>query len=57
LRGKPLARADLSGVLLVGGASARFGSPKALAVYEDQTFGARAWRTLGEVCAHRLAVG
>jgi molybdopterin-guanine dinucleotide biosynthesis protein A len=58
LTGEPrLARADLTGVLLVGGASARFGSPKALAVYEGETLGARAWRTLGEACAHRLAVG
>jgi molybdenum cofactor guanylyltransferase len=52
-----LARADLTGVLLVGGASARFGAPKALAVYEGETLAARAWRTLGEACAHRLAVG
>jgi molybdopterin-guanine dinucleotide biosynthesis protein A len=56
--GEPgLARADLTGVLLVGGASARFGSPKALAVYEGETLAACAWRTLGEACAHRLAVG
>jgi molybdopterin-guanine dinucleotide biosynthesis protein A len=58
LTGEPrLAHADLTGVLLVGGASARFGSPKALAVYEGETLAARAWRTLGEACAHRLAVG
>jgi len=58
LTGEPrLARADLTGVLLVGGASARFGSPKALAVYEGETLAARAWRTLGEACAHQLAVG
>ena len=50
-------RLDLTGVLLVGGASARFGSPKALAVYEGETLAARAWRTLGEACTHRLAVG
>jgi molybdenum cofactor guanylyltransferase len=43
--------------LLVGGASTRFGSPKALAIYEGLTLGARGWRTLGEACAHRLAVG
>jgi len=58
LAGEPrLPRADLTGVLLVGGASARFGSPKALAAYEGETLGARAWRTLGEACAYRLAVG
>jgi molybdenum cofactor guanylyltransferase len=58
LTGEPrLSRADLTGVLLVGGASARFGSPKALALYEGETLATRAWRTLGEACAHRLAVG
>jgi molybdopterin-guanine dinucleotide biosynthesis protein A len=51
------ARDDLTGVLLVGGASARFGSPKALAVYEGEPLAVRAWRTLGEACAYRLAVG
>jgi molybdenum cofactor guanylyltransferase len=43
--------------LLVGGASARFGAPKALARVEGQTLAERAWETLGEICAHRLAVG
>jgi molybdopterin-guanine dinucleotide biosynthesis protein A len=43
--------------LLLGGGSTRFGSPKALAIYDGQTLGARAWRTLGEACAHRIAVG
>jgi molybdopterin-guanine dinucleotide biosynthesis protein A len=41
----------------VGGESRRFGSPKALAVYEGETLGERAWRILGEACAHRLALG
>ena len=44
-------------MLLVGGASARFGSPKALAQFEGQTLAERAWRLLGETCEQRLAVG
>jgi molybdopterin-guanine dinucleotide biosynthesis protein A len=44
-------------VLLVGGASTRFGSPKALAQFEGQTLAERAWRLLGERCDERLAVG
>jgi len=52
-----VARPRLTGVLLVGGASTRFGSPKALARLGDETFAARAWRTLGEACDDRLAVG
>jgi molybdopterin-guanine dinucleotide biosynthesis protein A len=47
----------LTGVLLVGGASSRFGSPKALARLGDETLAERAWRLLGEVCDERLAVG
>jgi molybdenum cofactor guanylyltransferase len=47
----------LTGVLLVGGASSRFGSPKALALYEGETLAARAWRLLGDACDERLAVG
>jgi molybdopterin-guanine dinucleotide biosynthesis protein A len=47
----------LTGVLLVGGASRRFGSPKALAELEGETLAARAWRTLGDACDERLAVG
>ncbi len=52
-----MARPDLTGILLVGGASTRFGSPKALARLNGETLAERAWRTLGEACAHRLAVG
>jgi molybdopterin-guanine dinucleotide biosynthesis protein A len=52
-----LARPDLTGILLVGGASRRFGSPKALARLNGETLAERAWRVLGEACAHRLAVG
>ncbi len=52
-----MADPGLSGVLLVGGASARFGSPKALARLGGETLAERAWRVLGEVCGERLAVG
>jgi molybdopterin-guanine dinucleotide biosynthesis protein A len=52
-----VARPRLTGVLLVGGASSRFGSPKALARLRDETLAERAWRTLGAVCDERLAVG
>lgn len=47
----------LTGVLLVGGASRRFGSPKALASLRGETLAARAWRVLGEACDERIAVG
>jgi molybdopterin-guanine dinucleotide biosynthesis protein A len=47
----------LSGVLLVGGASTRFGSNKALATLDGETLAARAWRLLGEACDERIAVG
>lgn len=48
---------DLTGILLVGGASTRFGSPKALAKLDGETLAERGWRTLGEVCQHRIALG
>jgi molybdopterin-guanine dinucleotide biosynthesis protein A len=41
----------------VGGASRRFGSPKALARLGEETLAERAWGLLGEVCAERLALG
>ena len=47
----------LTGILLVGGASTRFGSPKALARIDGETLAERAWRTLGEACDERIAVG
>jgi molybdopterin-guanine dinucleotide biosynthesis protein A len=47
----------LTGVLLVGGASRRFGSPKALARLDGETLAERGWRVLGEACDERLAVG
>ena len=52
-----MARRPLTGVLLVGGASARFGSPKELAEYGGETLRARAWRLLGDACEERIAVG
>jgi molybdopterin-guanine dinucleotide biosynthesis protein A len=52
-----VARPRLTGVLLVGGASTRFGSPKALAQLGGETLAERAWRALGEACEERLAVG
>jgi molybdopterin-guanine dinucleotide biosynthesis protein A len=47
----------LTGILLAGGASVRFGSPKQLAVYEGETLADRAWRLLAEVCDERQLVG
>jgi molybdopterin-guanine dinucleotide biosynthesis protein A len=47
----------LTGILLVGGTSSRFGSPKELAEYEGETLADRAWRLLGETCEERLVVG
>lgn len=50
-------RDEVAGVLLVGGASRRFGSPKALAVYEGETLAARAHRILVEAFGRVLVVG
>jgi molybdopterin-guanine dinucleotide biosynthesis protein A len=52
-----VARRKLTGILLVGGASQRFGSPKALAHFGGETLAERGWRTLGQACEHRLAIG
>ena len=52
-----MADPPVTGVLLVGGASTRFGSPKALAPLDGETLAERAWRTLGEACDERIAVG
>lgn len=46
----------VTGVLLVGGASSRFGSPKALARIGEETFAERAWQRLAW-CDERLAFG
>jgi molybdopterin-guanine dinucleotide biosynthesis protein A len=48
--------AGLTGVLLVGGTSSRFGSPKALACLEGRTLAEIAWETLA-FCEERIAVG
>ncbi|HZT14799.1 MAG TPA: molybdenum cofactor guanylyltransferase [Gaiellaceae bacterium] len=50
-------RERLTGALLVGGASRRFGSPKALATLGGETLAERLWRLLGEACDERIAVG
>jgi molybdopterin-guanine dinucleotide biosynthesis protein A len=52
-----VAHRALTGVLLVGGASTRFGSPKALAQFDGETLAEHAWRLLGEACDERIAVG
>jgi molybdopterin-guanine dinucleotide biosynthesis protein A len=52
-----VAPAELTGILLVGGASRRFGSPKALATFDGQILAERAWHTLNRACATCVAVG
>jgi len=52
-----VAHNPVTGILLAGGASTRFGSPKDLAEYEGETLGDRAWRLLGESCDERIRVG
>ena len=52
-----MAHHGLTGILLAGGASTRFGSPKELAVVDGETLGDRAWRLLGEACDERIRVG
>jgi molybdopterin-guanine dinucleotide biosynthesis protein A len=47
----------LTGVLLVGGESRRFGSPKALARLGGRTLAEIGWATLGDACDERIAVG
>jgi molybdopterin-guanine dinucleotide biosynthesis protein A len=46
----------VTGLLLVGGASSRFGAPKALARLGGETLAERAWRALAW-CDERIAVG
>jgi molybdopterin-guanine dinucleotide biosynthesis protein A len=50
-------RTGVAGALLVGGASTRFGSPKALAVYEGETLAQRAHRVLVEAFDEVVVVG
>jgi molybdopterin-guanine dinucleotide biosynthesis protein A len=52
-----MASRPLTGVLLVGGASTRFGSPKALARIEGETFADRGRRILAAACDEVLVVG
>jgi molybdenum cofactor guanylyltransferase len=52
-----VAHRPLTGVLLVGGASERFGSPKALALFGGETLAERGYRVLAEACGDVLAVG
>ena len=52
-----MANRPLTGVLLVGGASTRFGSPKALAQIDGETFADRGQRLLAEACEEVLVVG
>ena len=47
----------LTGVLLVGGASRRFGSPKALVEVDGERLVDRGNRVLAEVCDEVLVVG
>jgi molybdenum cofactor guanylyltransferase len=48
---------QLTGILLVGGTSSRFGSPKELAEFGGKTLADRAWRLLADACDERFAVG
>jgi molybdopterin-guanine dinucleotide biosynthesis protein A len=52
-----VAHRPLTGVLLVGGASRRFGSPKALAMLDGETLVDRGRRVLAEACDEVLVVG
>jgi len=50
-------RVAATGVLLVGGPSERFGSPKALASFRGETLAERAWGVLQQTCEEVVAVG
>jgi len=50
-------RPGVAGALLVGGASTRFGSPKALASYEGETLAERGHRVLVEAFGAVIVVG
>ncbi len=52
-----MARRALTGVLLVGGASRRFGAPKALVELDGETLVDRGRRVLAEACDEVLVVG
>ena len=51
-----MADRSLTGILLVGGASTRFGSPKALANLDGRTLAEIGWENLA-FCDERIAVG
>jgi molybdopterin-guanine dinucleotide biosynthesis protein A len=48
---------EVTGVLLLGGLSRRFGSVKALAPLGEETLAERTWRLLGEAFPQCIAVG
>jgi molybdopterin-guanine dinucleotide biosynthesis protein A len=48
---------SVRGALLVGGASTRFGSPKALARFRGESFAERAYRVLAEAFGEPIVVG
>lgn len=50
-------REGVTGALLVGGASTRFGSPKALARYEGETLAERGHRVLSQAFGRVIVVG
>jgi molybdopterin-guanine dinucleotide biosynthesis protein A len=50
-------RHDVTGVLLVGGASSRFGSSKALALFEGEELAVHAYGLLEETFGTAMAVG
>jgi molybdopterin-guanine dinucleotide biosynthesis protein A len=50
-------RSNVTGALLVGGASSRFGSPKALARFEGELLAERAHRVLAEAFDRVVVVG
>ncbi|HET6657800.1 MAG TPA: molybdenum cofactor guanylyltransferase [Gaiellaceae bacterium] len=50
-------RDEVTGVLLVGGASRRFGSPKALARFQGEVLGERAYRLLEDAFGSVIVVG
>ena len=52
-----MAHHGLTGILLVGGASTRFGSPKSLAKLGGRTLAEIVWERLGDACDERIAVG
>ncbi len=52
-----MARDDVTGALLVGGASRRFGAPKALARLDGETLAERAHRTLADAFGTVVVLG